>query len=75
MEDKLEKGKILVDKYNNKYFIYNILKVDNIDYVVCINIKNTKEIVVFKYRIKNNMLEISKVENGIEKILLKAIED
>ena len=80
MEEKLmintiRKGYIIKDTEDRRYIVYDKVSLDNIEYLVCMNIKDSKDVEVFKYRFIDQYFQIARIkdEKLRQEMILKSI--
>ena len=75
MTNTIRKGFIIKDTEDRRYMIYDIVNVNEIEYLVCMNIKDSKDVEVFKYRFVDQYFQIARIkdEKLRQEIILKTI--
>ena len=64
VKDKMELKKGLIFDYLDIcYYVQDILKVENTKYIVALNYKKPKEVVIFDYKFLGNVLMVKMVED------------
>ena len=66
----IQKGSLITDENENKYYVLNIVQYENRDYAICVEYDDPEKVIILEYRYMQNQLRLRKETDEEKKQLI-----